>query len=138
MVGMFLVPLVGGDALVLGNEYAALLCIAVAASLATVCYALFIAQVVTTTEQATILTGVLNITMAALGGVMVPRFVMPDAMQALSQMSPMAWGLDGFLDVLLRGGGLPEVMAESLALIALAAVLLLLAIGLSSRRMRGV
>ena len=34
----------------------------------------------------------------ALGGVMVPKFVMPPFMRELADISPMSWGLEGFLD----------------------------------------
>ena len=58
-----------------------------------------------TTEQATIATGATNLLLGALGGVMVPRSIMPEALQHLALLSPMSWGLEGFLDILLRGGG---------------------------------
>ena len=34
----------------------------------------------------------------------------------MTNASPMAWGLQGFLDVLLRGGGPSEVLLEVAAL----------------------
>ncbi len=134
LVGMYLVPLLGGERLILGDSYAGLALISSAASLAAVCYALFVAQAVRTTEQATIFAGVFNIIMAAIGGVMVPRFIMPAAMQDLSAISPMAWGLDGFLDVLLRGGTVMDVLPEAGRLVAFAMVLLGLSIIISSKR----
>jgi ABC-2 type transport system permease protein len=109
VVGAKLVPMLGGDALGLGHSPAALMLMALALSFASVSYALLIANIAATTEQATIFTGVSNLLLAALGGVMVPRFVMPLAMQKISLASPMAWGLEGFLDVFLRQRGLPEV-----------------------------
>ena len=73
--------------------------------------------------------------MAALGGIMVPRFIMPPVMQDLSQWSPMAWGLDGFLDILLRAGDIADVLPEAGRLIALAILLLILASLLSKNQM---
>ena len=104
-VGVYLVPLLGGDRLTLGVSWAALCLMASAVSFASVSYALLIANLVATGEQATIFTGAANLLMAAVGGIMVPRFLMPPLMQTLSDYSPMAWGLDGFLDVFLRQGG---------------------------------
>ena len=115
-VGVFLVPLLGGGHLVLGSSPAALALIALAVSFASVCYALLIANLVSSSEQATIFTGAANLLMAALGGIMVPRFLMPPTMQALSAYSPMAWGLDGFLDVFLRQGGVGMAAPEALKL----------------------
>jgi ABC-2 type transport system permease protein len=127
LVGVYLVPLFGGESLALGHSPAALGVLALAVSFASVSYALLIANLVTTAEQATILTGVSNLLMAALGGIMVPRFVMPGAMQAVSRLSPMAWGLDGFLHVFLRHGGLREVNGEVLKLAAFGTAAFLLA-----------
>ena len=115
-VGVWLVPLLGGDRLTLGQAPLALGVMALAASFASVAYALLIANLVSTSEQAMIFTGVANLLMAAVGGIMVPRFVMPPAMQAVSLYSPMAWGLEGFLDVFLRQGGIRAVAPEVLRL----------------------
>lgn len=109
---------------------------ALAVSFAAVSYALLIANIVSTVEQATILTGVSNLLLAALGGVMVPRFVMPHTMQQLSMASPMAWGLEGFLDVFLRDGNVSTVAPKALLLAGFGAASLLLA-GLLMRRANG-
>jgi ABC-2 type transport system permease protein len=126
-VGMYVVPLFGGDALTLGHSAAGLTVMALAVSFAAVSYALLIANLVSTVEQATILTGVSNLVLAALGGVMVPRFVMPLAMQKVSWASPMAWGLEGFLDIFLRDGGVATVASKALLLIGFGAGSLLVA-----------
>jgi len=115
-VGVYLVPLLGGDRLTLGVSWAALCLMAAAVSFASVSYALLIANLVATGEQATIFTGAANLLMAAVGGIMVPRFLMPPLMQTLSDYSPMAWGLDGFLDVFLRQGGAAMAAPQALKL----------------------
>ena len=133
LIGMYLVPILGGERLMLGSSLPGLAMVAVSASLAAVSYSIFVAQIAKTTEQATILAGVCNIIMAAVGGIMVPRFIMPPAMQTLSELSPMAWGLDGFLDIFLRNAKLADVLAECGALLTFSFVLLLLSITLFTR-----
>jgi len=128
LIGLYLIPFLGGDQLTLGENPAGLVLVAVAASLAAVSYALLIAQVARTIEQATIVSGVFNIIMAALGGVMVPRFLMPEAMQNIGSYSPMAWGLDGFFDILLRNGSVVDVLPEVAALLGFAGLMLGLAV----------
>ncbi len=118
LIGVFVVPWFGGNTLTLGHSWPALILMAAVASFAAVAYALLVANLVTTSEQATIFTGVANLLMAALGGIMVPRFVMPQTLQAVSHYSPMAWGLDGFLDVFLRDGGVSMVAGSALKLFA--------------------
>lgn len=115
-VGVYLIPLLGGEQLHLGSSWAGLVMIASSVSVAALGYAMLIAAVTRTTEQATTLGGAGNIILAALGGIMVPRFLMPPVMQDLGQLSPMAWGLEGFLDVLLRNGGIALVWPKALAL----------------------
>lgn len=105
-VGVWLVPRFGGEALALPLPlWPTLGAVALCISFGAVSWALLVATLVRTTEQATALGGVGNILMAALGGIMVPRFIMPAEMQALARWSPMAWGLDAFHAVLLRGAG---------------------------------
>lgn len=134
-IGVYLVPWLGGEHLALGQSPAALAVMALAASFAAVAYALLIANLVSTAEQATIFTGVANLLMAAAGGIMVPVFIMPPVMQAVSRYSPMGWGLKGFLDVFLRQGGLRMVAPQVLLLLGFGLGCLLLAgIRLASRR----
>ncbi|HVC28810.1 MAG TPA: ABC transporter permease [Gammaproteobacteria bacterium] len=135
-VGVFVVPWIGGGRLTLGHAPLALCLIAVAVSFASVAYALLIANLVSTSEQATIFTGVSNLLMAAVGGIMVPRFLMPPMMQALSQFSPMSWGLQGFLDVFLHRGGLKTVAPQAAYLFAFGLACLTIAGILLSMRKR--
>jgi ABC-2 type transport system permease protein len=119
LVGAYLVPLLGGEALALNGSPLAFVLLSAALSIAALGLAMLIAVVARTNEQATLAAGVGNIVLAAIGGVMVPTFVMPEAMQAIAAYSPMAWGVDGFLELLLRGGGVLDIQSELLKLTAL-------------------
>lgn len=114
--GVWLVPLLGGERLGLGQSVLGLWLISSALSLAAIGFALLIAVVAKTAVQASTLGGVANLILGAIGGVMVPKLVMPSAMQTASLVSPMAWALEGYWDILLRRGGVAEVLPESLAL----------------------
>jgi ABC-2 type transport system permease protein len=138
-VGRYLVPLFGGDALVLpssANELFTLWSVAAATSIAAVAWALLIASAVRTSEQATVIGGIGNILMGAIGGIMVPKFIMPTGMQAITQLSPMAWALDGLHDVMLRGAALSDVLPALGGLLLFASVALLLAILVSTLSVR--
>ncbi|WP_417067196.1 ABC transporter permease [Niveibacterium terrae] len=126
-VGVLVVPALGGEALRLPASAWALLPLCVATSLAAVAWAFVVAALARSAEQATVVGGVGNILMGAIGGVMVPRFVMPPAMQSLTSLSPMAWALEGFHKVLLRGEGLAALAGTLLALSAFAFICVLLA-----------
>ena len=134
LAGRYLVPLLGGQALQINGAWWLLAIMAAALSCAALGLALLVAVTSRTTEQATLLSGTGNIVLAALGGIMIPKFVMPAAMQSVAAFSPMSWGLEGFLDVLLRGGGLREIAPEAGGLTALGLATILLAWLLQSRR----
>ena len=120
-VGIYVVPLLGGDALSLQEvNIAALLVILFCISLAAICCALFVAALVRSQAQASIIGPMISILMAAFGGIMVPTFVMPLAMQKIAQFSPMNWALEGLLDVLLRGGDVYGIGDEVSYLLMLA------------------
>ena len=116
LVGRWIVPLVGGDALSLAVDPLALFVVASATSLAALGLALLIASFARTSEQATIAAGGTNIVLGALGGIMVPKQVMPAAMQTITQLSPMGWGLDAFVDVFTRQASVGSVWAQCVAL----------------------
>ncbi|GHU14093.1 hypothetical protein AGMMS50225_25260 [Betaproteobacteria bacterium] len=119
-VGRWVVPLCGGEALRLPDDAGALLAlwlVSLAVSVAAVGWALLIASIARSSEQATVIGGVGNILMGAIGGIMVPKFVMPLAMQPWTQVSPMSWALDGFHQVMLRHGGIGDSLPACTALV---------------------
>lgn len=133
--GVFVVPLLGGDALTLGHSLSGLVLVSLSLSIAAIGTSVFIATLAGTVEQATTIGGLLNILFGAIGGVMVPKMYMPHAMQTFSNVSPMSWGLEGFLDIFLRGYGVLEVIPESFALCGFGLGLLLLAAFIFSKRL---
>lgn len=134
LVGRYLIPALGGDYLMIGDEYAALALMSLAVGFSAVGYALLIAVLVKTTEQATSVGGVGNILLGAIGGVMVPKFIMPEYLQDFTNISPMAWGLEGFLDIFLRGKGVHGVLIEAGGLFVFGFVLLGVAFALFHRQ----
>ncbi len=133
--GVFVVPLLGGDALTAGHSFAGLALVSLSLSIAAIGTSMLIATLSGTVEQATTIGGLLNILFGAIGGVMVPKMYMPDSMQTFSNISPMSWGLEGFLDIFLRGYGVSEVLPESFALCSFGFGLLLLAAFIFHKRL---
>lgn len=136
LVGIFVVPLFGSEALEIPHSLPLLLnwwAVSAAVSLAAVSWALLIASIAQTSEQATIVGGVGNILMGAIGGIMVPKFIMPASMQKMAELSPMAWGLEGFHTVMLRHGSFTDLLPSLARLLAFAAFSLLAAIWLNHR-----
>lgn len=134
LVGVYLMPLFDADSLTLGHSLGGLALMSVSLSTAALGYGILIAVIARTTDQAATLGGVGNILLAALGGVMVPRFVMPETMQRIADFSPMAWGLEGFLDIFLRNGSVIDVLPEAGLLFVFGAITTTLALVLFRRK----
>lgn len=109
-VGIWLMPVIGGEGLSLkGVNWGALVLMIGCISFAAVTLALAVACLVSTHAQASAFGPILNVLMAALGGIMVPTTVMPSVMQKIATYSPMNWGLEGLLNVILRGADIASV-----------------------------
>lgn len=126
-VGMYIVPLFGAAPLTIGGSVFGLILISLSLSLSAIGLSILVATAVDSIEQATTIGGIINILLGAIGGVMVPKFVMPEAMQSFANISPMSWGLEGFLDIFLRRGTVMDVLNESIALTLFGVVSLLIA-----------
>lgn len=127
LIGIYIIPIFGGDSLVINGNYLLIFCMSSAISIAAICFALFIANISKTTEEATSIGGVINIIFAALGGIMVPKFVMPEFMQNITSYSPMSWGLEGLLEIFVRGGNFNDIKIYLLYLLLFATISILLA-----------
>jgi ABC-2 type transport system permease protein len=125
-VGRWLVPLLGGDALHLDIAPGWFLLIVVATSAAAVCLALLIASYSRSFEIAAALGGGINVLLAAIAGVMVPRMLMPPDLQTVSEWSPMGWALDGMQSVFLGDPDAQFMMPRVALLLAFAAACFLL------------
>ena len=111
----------------LGNDWLALVLVTLAASAASTGLGLLVAALGKTPEQIGGLSSLLVVTLAALGGVMVPTFIMPPFMQTLSKISPHAWALAGYQDVLVRGLDFRAVIPEAGALLLFATMFFVVA-----------
>lgn len=65
--------------------------------------------------------------LAALGGCMLPVELFSPTMQRIAHLTPHAWALDGYAELVRRGGGPFDILSELGVLIFYAAVLLSLA-----------
>ncbi len=116
-VGVLLFPLINLPQLVLPNDIPALFVVALISALAAVSYALMIGALAKTQEQANGVGAISIIIFAALGGILVPIFVMPDYMQFISKFSPLHWCLEGFYYLFLKGGDRLELARTMLPLL---------------------
>jgi ABC-2 type transport system permease protein len=136
LAGVYLLPLIGGDALEMGNSPAGIALVSMGASLAAMGYGFLISSFARTTEQATVFGPVSVLILAGLGGVLVPKMVMPPTMQQIGMISPFSWALEGFFDVFLRAGGMRDVLPEAGALFAFGTICFVIAAARFRRQFR--
>ena len=104
----------------LGHDPLALLLLSMASAAAATGLGLLLASLTRTQEQAGSLGTLLAVMLSALGGSMIPTYVMPDFMQTLARFTPHFWGLAGFQDVMVRGLGVSAILPSVGVLLAFA------------------
>ncbi|PJA06197.1 MAG: ABC transporter permease [Flavobacteriales bacterium CG_4_10_14_0_2_um_filter_32_8] len=103
-IGMVVFPFINLPQLVLPSSIVAVIFTIFCCSLAAVSYALMIGALAKTQEQSNGFGAISIIIFAALGGIWVPTFVMPNYLQLISNFSPMHWCLEGFYILFLKDG----------------------------------
>jgi ABC-2 type transport system permease protein len=115
--GIYVLPLFGLPAFDPGGQMllSALMLVSI---IAAACgYGILLGSVGRTYEQIAVFAPVSIVIGAALGGIMVPVYALPDFLRPVCLLSPLYWGQSGFYDLLLRGGGLSSILPEASALL---------------------
>lgn len=133
-VGVFIFPLIGLKAFEVGGRLPMLLFITMFAGLAAIGFSILVGTVAKTQEQSAPFGATAVVIMAAIGGIWVPVFMMPDFMQKISKFSPMNWGLEAYYNVLLRDTGLAALMPQLALLLAFYMVTVAIAIVYDKRK----
>jgi len=120
LIGIHVMPLLGTPVLEIGSSPEAILAVVIAAALAACGYGILLGTVARTYEQASMFGAVSVVIAAAVGGIMVPVYVMPEMMRRISDFSPLAWGLNALTDIFAREGTLQTVQTEVFYLLAFA------------------
>lgn len=115
-IGIFLFPHIGLPELQIQGNFLLLLLVTVFAGLAAIGLGILLGTLFSTQEQAAPFGAILVILLAAIGGVWVPVFAMPEMMRQLAPLSPMNWGLEAYYILFLRNGSLLEVTPYLLVL----------------------
>ena len=128
MVGMLILPALGTPALNPGNTLAGLSVLVLSSALAATAFGILVGVTAGTQEQASTFCAVSIIIAAAIGGIMVPVYLMPPVMQQFSVVSPLAWGLSGFLDIFVRGALFTDILTNVILLLLFTLAALVLAV----------
>jgi ABC-2 type transport system permease protein len=117
-IGVYIMPLLSLPALQTGSHAEALILMVTVTAFAAVGYGLMVGSMARTQQQASSFGSISVIIAAAIGGIWVPVFIMPEFMQTVSKLSPLNWALNGYQEVFLRGGAIRDVLPYALALTA--------------------
>ena len=118
MVGMFLLPHLGLPKLVIGNSFSAVFIVALSTGLAATGYGILVGTIFSTHQQSSTFGAVSVVILAALGGIWVPVYVMPDSIRMFSEFSPLYWALSAFHKVFLNQGTVQSILPFALKLLS--------------------
>lgn len=126
-MGLFQMTLLIGFAILVlkvnwGRSLGALALIAIAFALASVALGTLMGALVRTRSQASGLTTMFAMLLAALGGAWWPLEITPPAYQAIVKVLPTTWAMIGFDDVILRGLGVIAILPVVGVLLVFAAI----------------
>ena len=96
----------------LGHSVGGLIIVSLAAAAAATGLGVLVASLARTEAQISGLTVLLLLTLSVLGGCFIPRFIMPEWLRTVGLVTPHAWALDAFQDLLVRGYNFWEVLPK--------------------------
>lgn len=128
MVGIHILPLLGLPAFEIGYNFIALMLMVIACALAATGYGFMVGSIFNSHHQAMVFGSVSVVILSAIGGVLVPIYVMPGIMQSISIISPLNWSLNGLNNVFLRQTNLSEILPDILKLTGFFVLMILLSV----------
>ena len=127
-IGIWLFPSMGLPRLNLPSDIIGLILVTLICGWCAVSFAICIGVFSQTQEQANGIGAVLIVLLAAIGGLLVPSFAMPDSFKNIIQLSPLHWCLQAFYGLFLEGGKLKDIIINILPLLAITLFLQLIAL----------
>lgn len=135
-LGVLLFPSLGLPRLDLPQNLSALLLVSFMCGWCAVSYGLMLGVYAKTIEQAIGFGAVSVVILAAIGGIVVPAFAMPETLRIVMMVSPMHWCLEAYNTLFLEGGFVKDVLVSlSPLLIIIAVMQIAAAIGLKKQNL---
>jgi len=127
-IGIWLFPLMGLPVLNLPADVLGLVIVSLICGWCAVSYAICIGVFAQTQEQANGFGAISIVMLAAIGGLMVPSFAMPESFQLVMKLSPLHWCLEAYYGLFLEGGKLGDVLVNIIPLLGITLVFQAIAI----------
>ncbi|UKB80029.1 ABC transporter permease [Chryseobacterium sp. MEBOG07] len=111
-VGIYLFPYMDLPAFDVSGKMFQLITVTLFAGLAAIGFGVLLGTIAHTQEQSAPFGATSVVVLAAIGGIWVPVFLMPEFMQTVAKFSPMNWGLNAYYDIILRNSGIGGIAKE--------------------------
>lgn len=135
-IGFWVFPLIGFPPLNLPNDKIGLLLVSLFSAWCAISYAICIGVFAQTQEQANGFGAVSIVILAAIGGILVPSFAMPDSFTIFMRLSPLHWALESYYGLFLEGGNFGHVLDSIIPLTIISTGILAVAlIGLKKKNL---
>src|SRR5690606_469989 len=112
--------------------------VALAISFAATSYGYFVGAVFKTTNQALPFGAISIVILSAMGGIWIPIDLLPPMMQTAAKLSPLHWGLDAVHQLILRNGGLADVIGDIAIMVVFGALLWTISVYVNKNRKHSV
>ena len=127
-IGVWIFPLIGLPALDLPSDILGLIVVSLISAWCAISYAICVGVFANTQEQANGFGAVSVVILAAIGGILIPSFAMPDSFQLIMKISPLHWALESYYGLFLEGGKFKDVWISVIPLIVITISILLVAL----------
>jgi ABC-2 type transport system permease protein len=119
-MGVCLFPLLGLDVFEINGHFFRMFLVVFCAACAAIGFGTAISTIASSQQQAAIFGSVSVVIMAAIGGIWIPTFAMPDIFKFLSNISPLNWGMEASYGIIMRDYSLLEVLPQCVYLLLFA------------------
>lgn len=122
-IGILVFPFLGLPALNLPSDILGLVLVSLVCGWCAVSYAICIGVFAQTQEQANGFGAVSIVILAAIGGLMVPSFAMPESFKTVMKLSPLHWCLEAYYGLFLEAGKLKDVLVNVIPLLLITLII---------------
>lgn len=133
-IGQFIMPLLGMDVFDIHYAYFSFLILTFIIGMAASAFGIAVGSIAKTNQQASIFGSISVVLLAAIGGVWVPTYMMPQNLVTLAEWSPLNWSLTAYYDIVLKNYSILQMGDVLLKLLLFFAAGLLIAVIFGKRK----
>ena len=105
------------------TDVPSLIVLTICVAFAVASFGMFLVAIAKTRQQLQNISTIIILVMSAIGGSMVPIFIMPTIMQKIAVISLNYWGIQGYYDIFWRGLSFSEIIPKMVILLVIGLVM---------------